>query len=1081
MDGKSRGWFLPGGEITIYGSVYQVDSDDPENMIPIVTDENTLLLRAAASGFELLESGVNIFRELRLSLTVTDGFLVENTELSSRGRLIMTMTLEGASQAGGDVLDLSAPITITGSHLAMRIDPHAGNISTIANTVTGSGTIECQGATQLIVDDVDLYGSPDAKITVSGQLKVQGTLANTQVNILDAPVMQDDRIYYDDAAGRLVVGPEAVITGNSIYCEGDQFMFFESEVPDLNRISGNEITLVFNQGKGSDYGMLAEARSADVDCGSALNPACETGIYQAAEDLTVRFADQPANNWLLERLEVREGARVNLVDVASSGSPLDAVYVRNLVLHPMSVLNLGYSKLYYENMWLVNEATGSEEPCVEPITPGSHLFTNGSRLINIPLLGFSLAIIHMDDETQSPYNEFDQRVRIRQKAASDASGIGAVSLQKGHRGPRNGVMLMQTQLSDLSGSASSVAAKGTFAPTSSEEMLVEFEYQFVEGYNDDAELIVYLSDSPSIGDRLIEVARIRPPADKSRMGYGALKANRFAAFSGTFNRQDLKFHAGSYVELELRGQNARILIDNWDPQIRCGVVCGDYGGLLYANEFQDYLLLLSEIGLTNPLASSKGCLDLQQDNIVDMDDVLAWETGGMTLCNGATTAAASMSTMSMDMRAASGYDPNTPGLLLCGRQEGTGNDYSFPETGLYGLDPNGLLHKHQSTPVNGRLFTSPEGGVYQVRGKDGIYDIASGLQIVPPRTFGHIKVAGNNNPITDAAFDPFDPAVMYVVPVTVGSYKSAARIRLNGTGDYTIEQLYGGDPNTSADQSIVITNPGQTSGILYEPDTQNIRQIEVDTSGHVYILSSYWGNNNDWLLIYQADDPNTNSSVNLTKLGVKAPSAMKVTSTGKLVLASSMDTNHGLLTKLYLFDTNNISEATRQEIVIDCPDPDINYGLGEKAVITSMAEDIEGGKLYAVGFTSPVFNPDANWIHDIGLKKIFTKPFMVELDLAILAPSVYLITDPSAQSMALPVSIAWKGAVAQQQDPCEGADLDGSGSVGLNDLVILASQWLQVPGVPSADIMPAVLDHFVDMQDLKKMAEHWQQTGCNKD
>jgi len=53
------------------------------------------------------------------------------------------------------------------------------------------------------------------------------------------------------------------------------------------------------------------------------------------------------------------------------------------------------------------------------------------------------------------------------------------------------------------------------------------------------------------------------------------------------------------------------------------------------------------------------------------------------------------------------------------------------------------------------------------------------------------------------------------------------------------------------------------------------------------------------------------------------------------------------------------------------------------------------------------------------------------------------------------------------------ADLDKSNRVDLIDFAILYSQWLDTPGIPSADIAPPGGDNFVDMQDLLVLAENW--------
>jgi hypothetical protein len=52
-------------------------------------------------------------------------------------------------------------------------------------------------------------------------------------------------------------------------------------------------------------------------------------------------------------------------------------------------------------------------------------------------------------------------------------------------------------------------------------------------------------------------------------------------------------------------------------------------------------------------------------------------------------------------------------------------------------------------------------------------------------------------------------------------------------------------------------------------------------------------------------------------------------------------------------------------------------------------------------------------------------------------------------------------------------DLDKNWIVDFNDFAIFALQWLQAPGVPSADIAPPSGDGFVDYYDLAVFANNW--------
>jgi len=79
--------------------------------------------------------------------------------------------------------------------------------------------------------------------------------------------------------------------------------------------------------------------------------------------------------------------------------------------------------------------------------------------------------------------------------------------------------------------------------------------------------------------------------------------------------------------------------------------------------------------------------------------------------------------------------------------------------------------------------------------------------------------------------------------------------------------------------------------------------------------------------------------------------------------------------------------------------------------------------------------------------------------------------------LALPLSIVWTGELAAK---CGGADFTGTnGRVDYKDFAVLASQWQQAPGVPSADIAPYPVDGVVNLKDLAAFAEHWLDENCN--
>jgi len=60
---------------------------------------------------------------------------------------------------------------------------------------------------------------------------------------------------------------------------------------------------------------------------------------------------------------------------------------------------------------------------------------------------------------------------------------------------------------------------------------------------------------------------------------------------------------------------------------------------------------------------------------------------------------------------------------------------------------------------------------------------------------------------------------------------------------------------------------------------------------------------------------------------------------------------------------------------------------------------------------------------------------------------------------------------------CPTADLSGDCCVNFVDFAVIGSQWLQAPGVPSADIAPEGGDGVVDFLDLDILVNEWLQCG----
>src|SRR5262249_29740221 len=152
-----------------------------------------------------------------------------------------------------------------------------------------------------------------------------------------------------------------------------------------------------------------------------------------------------------------------------------------------AVLNTGLQRMYYKMLHDEFGGTLTRDP-QDPtrVLSGTTLH---ARLLDVPLLGFSLGIIAMDDPTSPPHNEFDVRVRTRLRDTADMQpsappykeGLiervtGAVAGQ-----PNNGVMRMKTNANcgtPPCPPACSVAAKGAFGRAAEPEIIVAFRYLF---------------------------------------------------------------------------------------------------------------------------------------------------------------------------------------------------------------------------------------------------------------------------------------------------------------------------------------------------------------------------------------------------------------------------------------------------------------------------------------------------------------------------------------------------------------------------------------------------------------------------
>ncbi len=755
----------------------------------------------------------------------------------------------------------------------------------------------------------------------------------------------------------------------------------------------------------------------------------------------------------MEALILQEGAKLNLTNRQGfeyqglQSQRAETVYVKDLVLGPHAVLNTALQTLYYQRLLDPDgrELTRDHDAPYAPLA-------NGARFEDIPLLGFSLGVIAMDDLKPAPHNEFD--VRVRRRLVDDPNmpsppGVGSIRLVRDDPAiptGSGGVMVMQTQAPESLSSAGSVAAKGAFARAGREDITIQFEYLFLEDGGGEAQIVVYLSDHSEVGQRRVEVARVSPPPAGAP---GSIGSNRFGVFDGTFTKGSLNFTRGTYVELELRGRDVRCWIDNWDPQIYCST-CGDYsgdGGL----DVVDYCLLLTEMGLARPsrvpgATGSKNCLDLTRDGCVTLDDLLAWdahESVGESVCpwgpGSPPEEPGSSATATLAIRSSG---PRVSGTEVRGSASGSSLAvlakplaYSVKSSSLFDLDVQGVVTQGQGVVGTGRLATRAEGSLYQVdpNGTIRLLRLASGDS-------GRDVLLGRSlqAPLNDVALHPTQSDILYVTPLWIGpelgGHKAAAKIRVTPEGKGEILRYYEIPP---AERSHVASDPNVTRDLKDNPDKCHPCEIEVDPTGrYVFVLSRCLTNQDNWLLVYaESEGSHPVAEVRLnnpadTSPDVEGPSCMLLSASGRgLYLTSSIRDPAGpaegdLALSLYVYGVDyagdSVTLSSLPPIVLPAPTPAATswdpwcIPGSFVSMLTSMTEDPKTGRLYAVGYVAPRFDRDAIWgskersrVAALGL---FTVPMLISIDPQTRAVAPVKLSGAAGQMLGLPLSVVWTGS-----------------------------------------------------------------------
>ncbi len=945
----------------------------------------------------------------------------------------------------------------------LRISSVEGNRPTeIRSNIDGPGDVVVDAGCQLYLGEqaiLDLHRQPGdtcayaqgGRAILNGALVAQheAVVRNTTICVNEAYFQSGNLIQSNDitlleassgSGGQFYVDGTSTITDNVIVSEGDRYLDLDPDPQSPTRptITNNQISVVIKRREPADQGTLLELRALDYDAGTPVNPYASAGAFRSPT--SPGFTADPSANWVLEALTIETEAKLNLTNrqgfvFQQDTTHLETAYVSELRLYPNAVLNTAYQTLYYGDLVLLDE-TGAE---IERNPDLAQPLANGARLVNVPLLGFSLNTLRMEDDT-----DFETRVRSRltNRQPLDPNDPNYQPIDPGNPetplgaivrrdvvvgGVETGVMEMRTLGPDPHPTADNVAAKATFDRAGEDAITITFDYLFLAEddanlpFDPNTELVVSLSDHWDVDQSGFEVARVRPPAPGRP---GSLGSDRFGSFYAVVPRGELNFSRATYVQLELRGRYARCYVDNWDPMIQCWGLCGNVDGVEGVT-MSDYLVLLAEVtGQLTTQPDRTWCVDLFHDGYVDINDLLIYTEAAGT-GSGWCGAPAEQQAPAGGAAEPEADDPNAPAipnlgtsLILAGKSHAPLDENSY----VYAYDPEAgpvgkWLPGVSDTARTGRLAVDTSGHLFQVHAGRGLIDPFTGEVAAAPRDDlswnGHavhlgITEASGGLPLLDVEAHPSDPNRFVVMPVQVtlngtGSpIRAAAEIRLVDEGGYEVSGLYYPDPNTPSN----IIPSDDALFVLPEPDYTGLREVEVDHEQQVYVLSAEAVGDNDWLMIYDGKTAPPEMTPVLLSDVLEAPTAMEISrfDDTTLYLASSLNDADAGTTRIHRFTITRDGTGRATGLAMDPDDPNRpaceTITIQNMRHVMSIVEDAEG-TVWVVGVMAPTFDPNGVDYPDPA-DGVFTQPTMASIPYGQTDPVV--ATDLACDDLALPLS-----------------------------------------------------------------------------
>jgi hypothetical protein len=1054
-----------------YGGAIRCVNADPQILTCVITGNTA----ANHGGGFYLDGSMATIADCVISNNSPDGIWIE----SGTAGLAGAIGLVSNDLAGGGTLQLQndANLEMQGSNIYCSL--------------SGPGTIHSPIDSKLVIGGDAIINlsdpnDPNAKGTIicDGQLQVKeevqissAHMVITVASIENNAVISNNLVTVNRIApyGQFFVEPNVVVSDNVIHADGDRYMNHDPLVS-AGGLVNNVISVTVTEGVDQAHGGLLELRGKDGYVSHSCPP--EQFLCQVPPGT---IPDWDINTWTLERLELITGAKLNLTNRSIYQAPYDpgsedeVLYVRELILRENSVLNTGYNRVYYET--LVKEA--------------------GAITTDEPLVGFSLTNIALDDET-----EFIIRVTHNNFEDPADPGNNRIHVEQVFGIPFDpaGMMRMCNLLDNNTGQVVNARAKGLFATADEDEVLIKFEYLF-EGSGpgaEMAELVVSLSDVPEMlehddpdrADHYLEVARLYvPPAGQD----GSIGSESLGVFEKTVPTGGMNFIRGVRMELELVGpEGTCLLMNNWDPYVAC-IYCGDVTGD-FAVTPRDFLTVLGECGglssSTNQQGQALYCLDgaFCADGFLSAADlsVSDWEEWQISeglvgsLCldfcldcgagSGSGTSAASgfQTTSTAQYQTAGLGDLEGPILISGKRFDASGQD--FMSDRLYEFDESfnfiGGPFAANNDRMNGKLVRDYEGQFYQTNLEEGLVRLSDNSTVIPrgqgfaassePRhgqsamVYIGFQDQGEDTwgrAVLDAAFDP--EGYVYVTPVVVvpdiaDTYVASAKLEIvpGETPPYLVVEIYDDPPLPNNNQ-----------------DRTNLREIEVDSEGNVYVINSGYTNNSDILWVY---DANGNiRKCEMQDLGIYAPIGLCCShyDGSRLYVASALCSPDAASALIHVLSTTDLTLI--QSI-------DVN-NVGHIADIT---EDPVTGSVWVVGFAMAQYMTSLPG--NLSQMPQFYEPYLASVPYGSVGP-VQATHISNASDLALPLSIIWTGTDPSAGTCWDAAECAGQpfgdatcdGSVNLADLLALkASFGKSAPWTPPECCADSTQDGSVNLGDL---------------